>query len=109
MTLHLGGDVQPARSHGSTAVQRLGHDRGVRARPIRARTAEGIEHGRRAGRLPGEKAKLSALRQAHLVRDHESGECTVAQLVEAYGVSRATVYRVIQSKRPDSAALESPQ
>ena len=76
---------------------------------IRARTAEGIEHARRAGRLPGGKAKLSPLRKAHLVRDHESGEYTVAQLVEAYGVSRATVYRIIQSKRPGSAALESPQ
>ncbi|OYO21471.1 recombinase [Enemella dayhoffiae] len=65
---------------------------------IRARTREGLDHARRAGRqVGGRKPALSARRQQHLVRDYHSGEYAIADLVEAYGVSRATVYRIIKS------------
>lgn len=66
---------------------------------IRARTREGLELARQKGRLIGGKPKLSPKRAEHLVRDHRSGDYTIAELSEAYGISRATVYRIIARSR----------
>ena len=68
---------------------------------IRAGTHEGLEHARQQGRLRGGKAKLSPLRRTQFVRDHQSGNYTMAQLTEMYAISRATAYRVIAAARDD--------
>ncbi|WP_449291507.1 helix-turn-helix domain-containing protein [Nonomuraea marmarensis] len=48
------------------------------------------------GKLKGRAPKLSAPRQAHLVKLHAAGEHTIAELAELFEVSRPTVYRVLE-------------
>ena len=63
---------------------------------LRMRTREGMAVARAKGRLKGRQPKLSAPRQAHLVKLHTAGEHTIAELAELFGVSRPTVYRVLE-------------
>lgn len=56
---------------------------------------------RSKGKQRGKQPKLTARQQAHLVKEHESGEHSTADLAELFSVSRATVYRVLErSTRP---------
>ncbi|MFG1953466.1 helix-turn-helix domain-containing protein [Micromonospora sp. NPDC048830] len=48
------------------------------------------------GNLKGRAPKLSAPRQAHLVKLHAAGEHTIAELAELFEVSRPRVYRVLE-------------
>ena len=66
---------------------------------LRMRTREGMAVARAKGKLRGKQPKLSARQQAHLVTQHESGEHTIADLAEIFGVSRPTVYRVLERNR----------
>jgi len=63
---------------------------------LRMRTREGMAVARARGRLRGKQPKLSATRQAHLLKLHEAGEHNIAELAELFEVSRATVYRVLE-------------
>ncbi|ATD71731.1 MULTISPECIES: recombinase family protein [Mycobacteriales] len=63
---------------------------------IRMRTREGMAVAKARGRLRGKQPKLSTAREKRLVADFHSGEYTVAELADDYGVSRATVYRAVQ-------------
>lgn len=63
---------------------------------IRMRTRERLKVAKAKGRLRGRQPKLTARQAAHLVDLHEAGEHTSAELGELFGVSRATVYRVVQ-------------
>ncbi|QHN30796.1 recombinase family protein [Gordonia amarae] len=63
---------------------------------IRMRTREGMAVAKARGRLKGKQPKLSIAREKRLVADFHSGEYTVAELADDYGVSRATVYRAVQ-------------
>jgi len=60
------------------------------------RTREGMLVAKAKGRLKGKPPKLSASRQAHLIKLLEAGEHSIPELAELFAVSRATVYRVIQ-------------
>lgn len=63
---------------------------------IRMRTREGMAIAKAKGRLKGRAPKLSAAQQAHLVKTHDAGEHTIAELAELFNVSRPTVYRVLE-------------
>jgi DNA invertase Pin-like site-specific DNA recombinase len=64
---------------------------------ISERTHEGLAAARARGRKGGRRPKLSD-RQVTLVRQmHASGEHTIAAIAETFGVTRPTVYRVLES------------
>lgn len=63
---------------------------------LRMRTREGMTIARAKGKLKGRAPKLSAPRQAHLVKLHTAGEHTIVELAELFEVSRPTVYRVLE-------------
>jgi DNA invertase Pin-like site-specific DNA recombinase len=66
---------------------------------IRLRTREGMAVARAKGKLRGKKPKLSERRQRELMRMHESGEYSISDLAEVFGVSRPTVYRTLERQR----------
>lgn len=63
---------------------------------IRARTKEGMRVAKAKGRLRGRAPKLSPKIEAHLVAEYRSGNYTVAELSEQFGVTRSTVYRAVE-------------
>ncbi|WP_104125869.1 recombinase family protein [Cryobacterium sp. Y57] len=63
---------------------------------IRARTREGMQVAKAAGRLRGKQPKLSPVQEKHLVEVYQRGEHTTAQIAELFSVARSTVYRAIQ-------------
>jgi DNA invertase Pin-like site-specific DNA recombinase len=63
---------------------------------IRMRTREGMRVAKAKGRLRGKQPKLNVRQEAHLVTLHRSGEHTVAELGDLFGVTRSTVYRAIE-------------
>ncbi|MET9607254.1 recombinase family protein [Streptomyces sp. NPDC006512] len=73
----------------------------------RMRTREGVAVARAKSKLKGKQPKLTARRQADLVKQHQSGEHTIAGLAELFSVSRATVYRVIE-RHENAPALSKP-
>ena len=66
---------------------------------IRMRTREGMAVARATGKLRGKKPKLSERQQKELRRMHDTGEYSVSDLGELFGVSRPTVYRTIARQR----------
>ncbi|MFB6985268.1 recombinase family protein [Streptomyces sp. NPDC056178] len=66
---------------------------------LRMRTREGMAVAKAKGKLRGKQPKLTVRQQAHLVKEHRSGEHTIADLAELFSVSRATVYRVLERSR----------
>ncbi len=62
---------------------------------IRARTREGMAVARVRGKLKGRKPKLSPAQERHLVALHRAGDHSVSELVELFGIGRATVYRAL--------------
>jgi DNA invertase Pin-like site-specific DNA recombinase len=64
---------------------------------ISERTLDGLEAARARGRKGGRKPKLND-RQIALARQmHASGEHTVVAIAETFGVTRPTIYRVLES------------
>ncbi|WP_104169509.1 recombinase family protein [Cryobacterium sp. M23] len=70
---------------------------------IRARTREGMQVAKAAGRLRGKQPKLSPAQEKHLVEVYQRGEHTTAQIAELFSVARSTVYRAIK-RAGDTAA-----
>ena len=70
---------------------------------IRARTREGMQVAKAAGRLRGKQPKLSPAQEKHLVEVFQRGEHTTAQIAELFSVARSTVYRAIK-RAGDTAA-----
>ncbi|MEN3584098.1 recombinase family protein [Streptomyces sp. ZYX-F-203] len=70
---------------------------------LRMRTREGMAVARAKGKLRGKQPKLTARQRAHLVKEHKSGEHTIADLAELFSVSRATVYRVLERATPPAS------
>ncbi|MEU4607465.1 helix-turn-helix domain-containing protein [Kribbella sp. NPDC023972] len=68
------------------------------------RTREGMAIARAKGRLKDRAPKLSATRQAHLLKLHAAGEHTIAELAELFEVSRPTVYRVLERHRASATS-----
>jgi len=73
---------------------------------IRMRTREGMAIARAKGKLKGRKPKLSAKQQAEVHRMHGTGDYSIADLAELFGVSRATVYRTL--KRASRFTVQTP-
>ena len=63
---------------------------------IRLRTREGMRVAKAKGRLRGKQPKLNPRQEAHLVALHRTGEHSVSELGDLFGVARSTVYRAIQ-------------
>jgi DNA invertase Pin-like site-specific DNA recombinase len=95
--LSLGGAVyDPADPMGKLFFNILATFAEFEVDLLRMRTREGMAIARAKGRLKGRAPKLSAARQAHLVKLHTAGEHTIAELAELFSVSRPTVFRVLE-------------
>jgi DNA invertase Pin-like site-specific DNA recombinase len=75
---------------------------------LRLRTREGMAIARAKGKLRGKQPKLTTRQQRELVRMHDTGEYSIAELGELFTVSRATVYRVLERYRITNAAAGQP-
>jgi DNA invertase Pin-like site-specific DNA recombinase len=73
---------------------------------LRLRTREGMAVARAKGKLRGKQPKLTTRQQRELVRMHDTGEYSKADLAELFTVSRATVYRVLERHRSTTAASQ---
>ncbi len=68
---------------------------------IRERTMAGLEAARARGRVGGAKPKLTPKQQKDVTDAYNKGGISVNQLASSFGVSRNTIYNVVnQSKQP---------
>jgi DNA invertase Pin-like site-specific DNA recombinase len=65
---------------------------------IVSRTKDGLAAARARGRVGGRKPKLSEKQQQEIRRLYEAKDKTVGEIGELFGVSRPTVYSVIQRR-----------
>jgi DNA invertase Pin-like site-specific DNA recombinase len=73
------------------------------------RTRNGLEAARARGRTGGQKVKLE-VRQARLAREmYEAGELTVAQIAAEFGVTRASIYRLLDRLDQLDADIAAPR
>jgi DNA invertase Pin-like site-specific DNA recombinase len=94
--LNLGGSVyDPTDPVGRLLFNVLGMVAEFESDLIRARTREGMATAKVRGKLKGRKPKLSPAQERHLVALHRAGDHSIAELVELFGIGRATVYRAI--------------
>ena len=63
------------------------------------RTKEGLAHARSKGRVGGRRPALSQLQKKELIERVERGDLSIPKVGEIYGVSRATVNRIMKSYR----------
>lgn len=63
---------------------------------ISMRTKEGMAVARAKGKLKGKKPKLIQKQQKELMRMYATGEHSISDLSDIFGVSRATVYRTLK-------------
>lgn len=97
VVLNIGGSLHdPADPVGRLLFNVLAMVAEFEADLIRTRTREGMAAARAAGKLRGRKPKLSPRQEEHLVELHASGEKTPSELAELFGVTRSTVYRIVQ-------------
>ncbi|MFD7137795.1 recombinase family protein [Streptomyces sp. NPDC059894] len=98
--LSLGGSIyDPADPMGKMFFNILATFAEFEVDLLRMRTREGMAVARAKGKLKGKQPKLNARQQAHLLKEHATGDYTIAELAELYSVSRATVYRVLERAR----------
>ncbi len=103
--LSLGGAVyDPADPMGKLFFNILATFAEFEVDLLRMRTREGMAIARAKGKLKGRAPKLSASRQAHLLKLHAAGEHTIAELAELFEVSRPTVYRVLERAQAANAS-----
>ncbi|MDT0470222.1 recombinase family protein [Streptomyces gibsoniae] len=101
--LSLGGTIyDPADPMGKMFFNILATFAEFEVDLLRLRTREGMAVARAKGKLKGKQPKLTSRQQAHLVKEHATGEHTIADLAEIFSVSRATVYRVLERAREAS-------
>lgn len=94
--LNLGGSIyDPTDPVGRLLFNVLGMVAEFESDLIRARTREGMATAKVRGKLKGRKPKLSPAQERHLVALHRAGDRSIAELVELFGIGRATVYRAL--------------
>ncbi|AOY74394.1 recombinase (plasmid) [Arthrobacter sp. ZXY-2] len=97
VALSLGGSTHdPTDPVGRLLFNVLGMVAEFEADLIRMRTREGMAVAKAKGRLKGKQPKLSNSQRKHLLKLHDAGEHTQAELAELFGVSRTTVYRELR-------------
>lgn len=64
---------------------------------IRARTREGMAIAKAAGKLRGKQPKLSPQQAKLMIECYRDGQYTVTEVGAMFGVSRATVHRVVNA------------
>ena len=67
---------------------------------IRMRTREGMAVARARGKLRGKQPKLSVRQGRELRRMHDTGDYSISDLADVFGVSRATIYRTLERTEP---------
>lgn len=101
--LNLGGSVyDPTDPVGRLLFNVLGMVAEFESDLIRARTREGMATAKVRGKLKGRKPKLSPAQERHLVALHRAGDHSIAELVELFGIGRATVYRALDRHPVDA-------
>ena len=106
VVLNIGGSLHdPADPVGRLLFNVLALVAEFEADLIRARTREGMAAARAAGKLRGRKPKLSPRQEEHLVELYASGEKGSSELAELFGVTRSTVYRIVE--RSEASATQS--
>jgi DNA invertase Pin-like site-specific DNA recombinase len=109
--LNIGGAVyDPTDPVGRLLFNVLGMVAEFEADLIRARTREGMAVAKARGKLKGRKPKLSPAQEQHLVALHRAGDHSIAELVELFGIGRATVYRALdRNSVADASDLTLPR
>lgn len=103
--LNLGGSIyDPTDPVGRLLFNVLGMVAEFESDLIRARTREGMATAKVRGKLKGRKPKLSPAQERHLVARHRAGDHSIAELVELFGIVRATVYRALDRHPVDVTA-----
>ncbi|MDF9716478.1 recombinase family protein [Nocardioides sp. ChNu-99] len=98
--LSLGGSIHdPADPVGRLLFNVLAMVAEFEADLAAARTRAGMAIAGQKGRLKGRQPKLTPAQEKHLVKLHESGEHTVAEIAGLFGVGRSTVYRALERVR----------
>ena len=69
-------------------------------------TNEGLAAARARGRVGGRKAKLTAGQIEHARKLYDTGDHTVSEIAALLGVSRQTVYRVLEPQAVSSPASQ---
>jgi DNA invertase Pin-like site-specific DNA recombinase len=77
---------------------------------IRERTSAGLAVARAEGRIGGRRRKLDSTQRAEVAENVLSGRKTAAQMARLFGVSQATVSRIVgeHRQRSMSAAFDLP-
>jgi DNA invertase Pin-like site-specific DNA recombinase len=70
---------------------------------ISERTRDGLAAARARGRKGGRKPAMTPTKIAQARRMYDSGEHTVQQIAETFGVTRPTIYRHLQAQEAASA------
>ena len=68
---------------------------------IRERTKLGLERARKEGRIGGGRFILTQKQQAEAVRQIRSGQKTQVEVAQLFGVSKATISRMMARFKPD--------
>ena len=71
---------------------------------IRERTSAGLAQARKEGRVGGRRPKLAPAQRADVVENVTSGRKSAAQMARLYGVSEATISRILSAARTDANA-----
>jgi len=66
------------------------------------RTQEGLAHARSKGRIGGRRPALSDLQRKELIERVERGDLSIPKVGQIFGVSRATVNRIMKGHRENS-------
>lgn len=104
--LSLGGSVyDPTDPVGRLLFNVLGMVAEFESDLIRARTREGMATAKVKGKLKGRKPKLSPTRERLLVDLYRAGDHTISELMELFGVGRATIYRA-RDRAPVTASTD---
>lgn len=67
----------------------------------RQRTREGMAEAKRRGKLRGKPPKLTPRQDREVRRMRDSGDYTLAEIAELFGVSRPAIHRSLERTRPD--------
>ena len=98
--LSLGGSVyDPTDAIGRLLFNVLAMVAEFEADLIRMRTREGMRMAKARGHLRGGTPKLNPRQEAHLTELYRTGEHSVTELQDLFGVTRSTVYRAIRRTR----------